>query len=127
MGPSSTKTRIDMRAFGLELRKIGSRAELFSEVDRTLNKAGIVSPGQVSADMKVGTVAHALNKMMKVESHFSVCTIRECARLCQVNISSERMNVYSSIHCMNWNDMMEDYRQTIVAMVLDDFRTVLSE
>jgi hypothetical protein len=28
-------------------------------------------------------------------------------------------------HCIEWSEMLPDYRQMLVAMVLDDFRTVL--
>jgi hypothetical protein len=68
-----------------------------------------------------------LRKMLRTDTYFNVCTIQDCAKVGQVCIAKERMNVYSAIHCMNWYDMLPDYRQMIVAMVLDDFRGVLTD
>jgi hypothetical protein len=97
---------------------------LYKEVDLVLKKFEIgVS---VSQSVQTQTVAHALQKMFCSETHFDVCTIRSCAELCQIVIPKERMAVYSSIHCMRWSEMLPDYRQMIIAMVLDDFRSILN-
>jgi hypothetical protein len=113
-----------MQKLGIEIRKIGSIENLYNDVDVIL-KSHNVPNGSISADMQVATVAHALQSMMQVERHFSICTIRDCAELCQVCVPEERMKVYRSIHCMKWAEMLPDYRQSIIAMVLDDFRIVL--
>jgi len=36
------------------------------------------------------------------------------------------MTIYNCVHCMHWNEMLPEYRQTVMAMVLDDFRSVLN-
>lgn len=112
-----------MKAFGIEIRKYGSVASLYQEVDKSL---GSLKPGEVDKQTQIMTVAHALQKMISIQNYFSVSTVRDCAEVCQIVISKERLSVYSSIHCMNWNEMLPEYRQRIVAMVLDDFITVLN-
>jgi len=114
-----------MQKFGIEIRKIGDVKALFADVDLVLKKFNM-NPQSVSDEAKASTVAHALQKMLKVESHFSVCTITNCANICQVCISKERLDLYHAAHCISWNEMLPDYRQCLVAMILDDFRTVLS-
>lgn len=111
---------------GLELRKIGNADSLYNEVDLVLSKNNIDSSG-ISLDVQNQTAAHALNKMLKVEKYFSVCTIQNLSELCQIMISKERALVYSSIHCMEWSEMTQDYRQMIIAMVLDDFRMIFQQ
>lgn len=112
-----------MKAFGLELRKVGSVAALYKEVDMALGK---LPPGGVDHTTQVMTVAHALQKMISSQNYFDVCTIDRCAEVCQICISIERRRIYSAIHCVYWNEMLPEYRQKIVAMVLDDFRGVLN-
>lgn len=113
--------------FGLELRKKNSVniKSLYNDVDKVL-RAYNIPQGSVSQETQISTVAHALQKMISTQNYFDVCTIERCAKICQIVIPVERQRVYSAIHCMHWSEMTEDYRKSIVAMVLDDFRTVLN-
>jgi len=113
-----------MQKFGIEIRRTGDTRNLFADVDLCLKKHNI-QPCSVSDQAKVATVAHALNKMIQADRHFSICCIDACMKVCNICISKERYDVYYALHCMNWNEMLPDYRQMIVAMVLDDFRSVL--
>jgi hypothetical protein len=108
---------------GIEITRKGSTVDLYKHVDRVLSGQ---TKGEVSISVKRSTVAHSLQKMMKPNSHFSVCTIRDCESITGTPISGERMKIYQAIHCVNWNDMDPDFRQQIVAMVLDDFRELLN-
>lgn len=114
-----------MQAFGLELRKKGSISNLYSDVDSILRASGITR-GEVNKNVQASAVAHALQKMLKTQSFFDVCTIRDCAQVCHAYISAPRMDVYKSIHCVSWNDMLPDFRQQVIAMILDDFRSILN-
>jgi hypothetical protein len=121
-----------MKAFGLELRRTAgiSALSLYKDVDRVLRKSG-VQEEHVGAAMQQQTVAHALQKMMTPgegysSGYLSVCVIKECAQLCGIVIPAERMRVYNPLHCMRWNEMLPDFRATICAMILDDFRSVLT-
>ena len=113
-----------MQKFGIEIRKVGDTRNLYNDVDTVLKRYGMQTQ-EVSDIAKIQTVAHSLQKMLKVDNYFSVCTIDNCAKVCQICIPTDRRNIYSAAHCMNWGDMLPDYRQLLVAMVLDDFRAVL--
>ncbi len=110
---------------GLEIRKSGSLNNLYKDVDMVLNNYGIKT-GEINVNVQVNATAHSLQKMLNTESHFSVCCIRECASLCQIVISNERMKLYQTQHCVYWKEMTSEFRQMLVAMVLDDFRCVLN-
>jgi len=114
-----------LKPFGLELRRIDSPRELFITVNSVLKKYDIPSKG-VNATVQSAAIGHALHKMINSDSHFSVCMITQSASISKVVICKERMDIYSSIHCMNWSEMDKDFRQNIVAMILDDFSEVLN-
>lgn len=113
-----------MQKFGIEIRKSGDLTNLYRDVDQVLKKVQ-TSDGAVMDQMKIHTVAHSLQKMLGVESHFCVTTVRKCSDICQVCIPKERMDIYQAMHCHDWNTMTPEYRQMLVAMVLADFRVVL--
>ncbi len=115
---------MQLQKFGLEIRKIGSLQNLYKDVDNVLANYKI-PPNSINTGVQSLTVAHSLQKMMNVDSHISVCTIKDCAILCGLVIPKERMLVYSAVHCMHWNEMTPEYRQVITSMILDDFRSIL--
>jgi hypothetical protein len=116
---------MELRKFGLEIRKTGDVKNRYSDVDLVLHKAGI-EKGGVSTTVQTQAIAHALQKMFSSDKHMDVCTIRECAKIAQIVISEERMEIYSSQHCTNWSEMLPDFRATLAAMILDDFRDILN-
>jgi len=116
---------MQIQKLGLEIRKLGSLHNLYKDVDMVLSNYKVPANG-INRTIQAAATAHSLQKMLKTESHFSVCCITDCAKLCQICIDSERMIVYNSIHCVHWNEMLPDFRQMIVAMVLDDFRGILN-
>jgi len=111
--------------FGLEIRKAGSVKNLYRDVDIVLSTNGIPSGG-VSTEVQVNTIGHALHKMLQPGATFYVCDVQKCAQIAGIHISKERLDIYSSIHCMKWSEMLPDFRQQVMAMVLDDFRSVLN-
>lgn len=116
---------MQIQKLGLEIRKLGSLNNLYKDVDMILTNYGIKS-GEINTNVQVNATAHSLQKMLSVEKYCDVCCIKECASLCQICISAERMKVYQTQHCVYWNEMMPDFRQMLVAMILDDFRCVLN-
>lgn len=114
--------------FGLDIRRAENNVDtLFHQVDRTLARHGMISKQEdVSPKIKAAATAQAIHKMMQPDRHLSVCTIREAAKLYGLIISKERMQVYQLNHCVDWNDMLPDLRESLVAMILDDFRSVLN-
>lgn len=108
-----------MRAFGLELRKTGNVNELYKDVDLILASSSLREVQKMS-------IAHALQRMLRVDNFFSVCTIDACMDVCQIPIPRERYAIYRAAHCIHWNEMLPDFKQQLIAMVLDDFRQVLN-
>lgn len=115
-----------MKAFGIELRKANSIQGLLSDVDQILLANNTLpSSGGVSISFKAQSCVVALQKMFRGERSFSVCTINDCAKMFDLVIPRERMDIYRAVHCVNWNEMDSQYRQTLTALILDDFRDVL--
>lgn len=116
---------MELRKFGIEIRKMGSLTNLYKDVDRVLSNSNI-PPGGVSCDVQVSSIGHVLHKMMQPDAMFYVCDVRKCAEIAGIHISKERLDIHSSIHCMKWSEMTPEFRQQIMAMVLDDFRPILN-
>ena len=116
---------MQIQKLGLEIRKLGSLNNLYKDVDTVLSNYGIKS-GEINTTVQVNATAHSLQKMLSVDKYLDVCCIKECASLCHVCISAERMKVYQTQHCVYWSQMTNDFRQMLVAMILDDFRCVLN-
>jgi len=101
---------------GLQVRKVGSLADLYQEVDRALSNA---------KNMKEQALVLGLKKLFNPTKHFDICFIKNSAEAFNIHIPSDRLYIYSSLHCMDWSDMDEGFRANIMAMVMDDFRSVL--
>jgi len=111
--------------FGLEIRKGGSIRNIYRDVDIILSNNGIPQGG-VNQEVQLNTIAHTLHKLLQPGATFYQCDIRKCAEIAGIHIPHERMQIYNSIHCMKWAEMTPEYRQQVMAMVLDDFRSVLN-
>jgi len=110
-----------MEIFSLQIHKKGDFNAFYKGVDSILNKNGLVS-GEVNRDIAKQSVAHALQNMIKHKRWFDICTIRSACEVACIRLSSKREAVYSAAHCINWGDMTNDYKQCLIAMVMDDFR-----
>ena len=113
-----------LQKFGIEIRKLDSVQDLYRDVDRTL-RAAEIRAGEVSVQMKVHTTAHALQKLFQ-QSYFSSYDVKKIAELSGLIISVERVRMYEAVGTLNYNEMTPEYRQILIAMVLDDFRSVLN-
>lgn len=114
-----------MKAFGIEIRRTGQINDLYSDVDACLNKFNIETK-QVSKEVQTLSIAHSLQKMISVQNYFCVCTVKTCSEISQIQISKERMDIYQSQHCVHYSEMTPEFRQVLIAMVLDDFRPILN-
>lgn len=117
-----------MNIMGIHISTVASqRKNLFANVDSVLSAQGM-GAGQQYVPQTIQQMAaiHALRKMLNEEKHFSVCTITDLEKVCQGHVASHRKALYNSVHCIAWADMEPDFRQTLVAMVLDDFRHILT-
>lgn len=97
---------------------------LLGYADTVLSKYGM-QPWETNNLAKKAWAITALQKMINRDRHFSVCTITDVCELCEIHLSTDRRNYYSSIHCTDWGEMTQDVKEMTVAMILDDFRKVL--
>lgn len=112
---------MQLQRLGIDIRKIGSTKNLMSDVDLVL-KANGMEHGTVSVSVAMESIRHALYEMMKPDKFFSVCVMNKAIDVLNIHITSERMNIYRSVHCISWNNMLESFRTTLIAMILDDLR-----
>ena len=54
--------------------------------------------------------------------YFSVCAVTELAKSNQVIIDSEHMNLFRTLHCVNWSDIHPDTREYVTALLVDYFK-----
>lgn len=111
--------------FGLELRKKGQLSNIYRDVDSILKSNNIPSGG-ITKDLVREGVGHSLFKMLKSDNYFSICTVDSCIKVSGIIIQRERYNFYHSQHCVHWNEMLPEFREKFIAMLLDDFRSVLT-
>ena len=114
-----------LQKFGIEIRRIGNTQNLYRDVDLVLKNAGL-NRGSVNQNIQASSAAHALQKMFQTGKYLCVCTIENCAKICSVCISMERIDIYRANHCIYWNEMTPEHRQILMAMILDDFRAILN-
>ena len=114
-----------IKTMGLELRTIGTIDSLYEDVDSIL-VANHIKPGSGDIDNNIvsDAIGHALTRMLKEDHWIDICNIKECAKLSNIVIPKERLSIYSLSHCTFWSQMTEDYRTKLIAMILDDFRSV---
>jgi hypothetical protein len=93
---------------------------VLSSVDSYLKERKI-EKGQVPFDVSVMAVATSIQEMIQEKSYFCVCTIRNARNLLKINISTQRMDYYEVLHCVDWSEMTEQVRQDTIAMVLELF------
>lgn len=108
-----------MKAFGIEIRKQGTAEGLYNDVDLVLKQSDFMQVQRMAA-------AHSLQRMFQVDRFLDICCIKECCQVCHIHIPKERMDIYQSLHCVHWNEMLPEFRTNIIALLLDDFRSVLN-
>lgn len=91
---------------------------MLAAVDSVLEKFG---RDEVPEHIKGQVTLSALKNMFE-DNHFSVCKVKELAKQNDVHISSEHMQMFSSLHCVAWNEMHEQTREYVFAILIEYFR-----
>jgi hypothetical protein len=73
-------------------------------------------------DKFIGQATLSALKSMFESGHFSVCKIKEVAKLNNVEIDSETDSYFSTLHCVNFADMTQETREFLFAKCVDLFR-----
>lgn len=112
---------------GIEIRRTGQLDNLYRDVDLVLSKlSNNEIPGSVPREMAIAAAAHSLQNMLNVDSYLDVIAIKQAAAVCGIVIPYERIEFYRTLHCIHWNKMLPEFRQGLIAMILDDFRQVFN-
>ena len=74
-------------------------------------------PENIKGQAILSNLKHNFSK-----SYFSICEIEDMAKMCDLRISSEKMSLFNTLHCVNFNEMTEETRSYLFASLVDIFR-----
>ncbi len=115
-----------LKYFNFQIQKsIVERKSLYDEVDNLLDRYGITK-NSIPPEVKITALVGSLKKLFN-KKYFDICMLKECLMLFDLKITDERMNIYRTQHCIDWGEMEEDFKNIMIAMILDDFRQVLNK
>jgi len=92
---------------------------MLAAVDSVLEKFG---RDEVPEHIKGQATLSALKHMFE-SNHFSVCDVDSLAAQNDVTISKEHRDLFHSLHCIAWNEMHEQTREYVFALLIDYFRS----
>lgn len=93
---------------------------MLKTADSILKKHG--NDGHIPEHIKGQTVLSILKKITQRDRTFYVCEVRELAKMNEVHFSAEHNEFFQSLHCMKFEDMHEDTREYVVALLVNYFR-----
>ena len=76
----------------------------------------------VPENIKGQAVLSVLKNLTQQQNHFSVCAVDRLAKMNEVVISEEHQELFNSLHCIHWNEMHQDTREYLVAILIHYFR-----
>ncbi len=71
-------------------------------------------------ELKQEIAITALNSMMR-KSYFSICAVRDAAKILEVPINCEAYNTLNALHCVDFADMSPAVRQAIPHLIAECF------
>lgn len=92
---------------------------MLKTIDSVLDKYG---RDVVPENIKGQVTLSALKDMFE-RRHFDICKIRELASQNDVTISKEHMDLFQTLHCIDWNIMGVETREYVFALCIDYFRS----
>lgn len=78
--------------------------------------------GFVPENIKGQAVLSVLKNLTQRKDWFDVTAVRELAKMNEIVISAEHMELFNSLHCIHWNEMHQDTREYLMAVLIDYFR-----
>lgn len=70
----------------------------------------------------IDTATNVLNRMMG-STFFSICEVRQAARLLDVTLVGSAYTQLEKIHCVHWCDMPESLRDAVPALIAQALAT----
>ena len=87
---------------------------LIKAADKILQK---YAKDAVPENIKGQAVLSVLKNMTQRKEWFDVTAVRELAKLNEITISAEHMELFHSLHCIHWNEMHSDTREYLLAVL----------
>jgi hypothetical protein len=78
--------------------------------------------GLVPENIRGQVVLSVLKNMTQRRDTFDVCAIRELAKMNEVTISAEHMEMFLALHCIKWDDMTQETKEYLMALLVDYFK-----
>ena len=115
-----------MEVFGIEITRKSTVKEIYRQVDLALKKHNITS-GEITVELRVQAIEHKIQSIFN-KSFFSVTYIKELSEFSFVKIiGTQRYSIYRALHCMQYADMTDVFRNTLKKMVLEDFGVFINK
>jgi len=97
-------------------------SQFLAQADQVLDKWG---KHDVPDKIKGQATLSALKRFMD-GNYLDVSAIKEMAKLNDVSISTEHMQLFQSLHCVKWNDIHPDTKEFVTAQLVNYFRGNIS-
>lgn len=81
--------------------------------------------GEIPENIKGQTVLSVLKNLSQRKDWFDVCGIDKLAQMNEVTISAEHKEFMNSLHCIHWDEMHQDTKEYLMAILVDYFKSNL--
>lgn len=78
--------------------------------------------GEIPENIKGQTVLSVLKNLSQRKDYFSVCEIDKLAKMNEITISAEHQEFMNSLHCIYWNEMHQDTKEYLMAILVEYFK-----
>lgn len=78
--------------------------------------------GAIPENIKGQAVLSVLKNLTQNKNWFDVTSVDRLAKMNEVVISEEHREFLGTLHCIEWNEMHQDTREYLVAILVDYFK-----
>lgn len=82
--------------------------------------------GIIPENIKGQTSLSVLKNIMQNKQYFDICGVNSLAKMNEVTISEEHREFMQTLHCIHWNEMHQDTREYLMAILVDYFKSNIS-
>ena len=80
----------------------------------------------IPENIKGQAVLSVLKNMTQRKDYFDITAVREMAKMNEITISAEHWEFMHTLHCIHWNEMHNQTREYLMAILVDYYRGNLS-
>ena len=78
--------------------------------------------GEIPENIQGQVVLSILKNLTQRKDYFDICGINALAKMSDITISAEHQEFFSTLHCINWNEMHQDTKEYLMALLVDYFK-----